>query len=256
MTTKVSIITVVYNSVNLIENTILSVIGQTYKNIEYIIIDGGSTDGTLEVINKYNNKITKWVSEPDHGIYDAMNKGILMASGDWIIFMNSGDKFYNEDVLSDIFKIQFPDYIKVIYGSTLMHYIFGDYIVRPDNIQKLTSCMPVCHQSVLCRLEIARTYKFNCKIKITADHDMLLRVYNNYPNSFIEYNGIISDYDASEGVSAKQTLQGYNEAVDFTAHKDSIFRKIRIWMRAYLPNCILIPLFRMFFLFKKRYKRI
>ncbi len=106
---KISVVTVCYNAVNTIEETILSVINQTYDNVEYIIIDGGSTDGTVDIIRKYadggnevlnhHHRITYWVSEPDRGIYDAMNKGIAVATGDYINFMNAGDTFHNPAVL-------------------------------------------------------------------------------------------------------------------------------------------------------------
>ena len=99
----ISVVTVSYNAVDTIERTILSVLNQTYSDIEYIIIDGGSTDGTVDLIKKYADKITYWVSEPDQGIYDAMNKGIDVATGEWINFMNSGDSFYRQDVLSSLF---------------------------------------------------------------------------------------------------------------------------------------------------------
>ena len=96
---KISVITISYNCKDVIEDTILSVIGQTYTNIEYIIIDGASTDGTFDVIKKYADKIDFWISEPDKGIYDAMNKGLKHATGDWVIFMNAGDSFYNNTVI-------------------------------------------------------------------------------------------------------------------------------------------------------------
>ena len=102
--TLISIVTVSYNAVLTIEQTILSVINQTYPNVEYIIIDGGSTDGTVDIIKKYADKIAYWVSEPDKGIYDAMNKGGLKTTGDFIQFLNAGDWFENEYVIEKIFK--------------------------------------------------------------------------------------------------------------------------------------------------------
>lgn len=108
----ISIITVSYNAVQTIEQTILSVINQTYENIEYIIIDGDSTDGTVDIIKKYADKIAYWVSEPDKGIYDAMNKGISLSHGDYLNFMNAGDYFFNTSTISNISKkIDNYDYI-------------------------------------------------------------------------------------------------------------------------------------------------
>ncbi len=97
MSLKFSVITVSYNSENTIEKTIKSIIAQKYPDIEYIIIDGGSTDNTVNIIKKYEQQITRWISESDQGIYDAMNKGINMASGDVISFLNSDD-WYEEDI--------------------------------------------------------------------------------------------------------------------------------------------------------------
>ena len=88
---KVSVVTVCLNAVNEIERTMLSVLDQTYTNIEYIVIDGGSTDGTVDIIRKYQDRIAHFISEPDKGLYDAMNKGIDLATGEWINFMNAGD---------------------------------------------------------------------------------------------------------------------------------------------------------------------
>src|ERR1700689_2743832 len=99
-----SVITVVYNNVKDIERTILSVINQTYPNIEYIIVDGLSTDGTLDVINRYKTKIAKLIREKDKGIYDAMNKGLAAATGDYVIFMNSGDGFFAKDTVANVFS--------------------------------------------------------------------------------------------------------------------------------------------------------
>lgn len=118
----ITIITVAYNAVKDIENTILSVLNQTYPNIEYIIIDGGSTDGTLDIIKKYEDKISYWVSEADKGIYDAMNKGALKATGEWLNFMNAGDTFYDQQVLEKVFKDNDWSDADVIYGDINIEY--------------------------------------------------------------------------------------------------------------------------------------
>lgn len=99
---RVSVITVVYNAVNLIERTILSVLEQTYDDFEYIVIDGASNDGTVKKIKKYSDKITQFVSESDSGIYEAMNKGVSLAIGDYCIFMNAGDRFVNRKVIDAV----------------------------------------------------------------------------------------------------------------------------------------------------------
>ncbi len=115
----ISVITVVFNGELFLEETIKSVLNQTYDNVEYLIIDGGSTDGTLDIIKRYKNQIDYWVSEPDKGIYDAMNKGIALASGTWLNFMNAGDSFNTSTVLNEIFtdSTQFQN-IDFIYSDT------------------------------------------------------------------------------------------------------------------------------------------
>lgn len=113
---KISIITVTYNSELYLEQTILSVINQTYKNYEFIIIDGGSTDNTISIIEKYKQYVTFWISENDKGIYDAMNKGITFASGDIIGFLNSDDIYYDNNIL-EIISSSFNDNIESIFGD-------------------------------------------------------------------------------------------------------------------------------------------
>ena len=117
----ITIITVTFNAGNALERTIQSVISQDYPDIEYIIIDGGSRDSTLNVIEKYKKSISYWISEPDEGIYDAMNKGINMASGAWVNFMNSGDCFINNHIVS-YFASLMDDSLKCIYGNVIRCY--------------------------------------------------------------------------------------------------------------------------------------
>ena len=115
-----SIITITYNAVRLVEQTLLNVLSQSYPNIEYIVIDGGSTDGTVDIIRRYESGLAYWVSEPDKGIYDAMNKGLQKATGDYVWFINAGDTLCSSDtVQSVVSRLQkrkaLPD---IIYGSS------------------------------------------------------------------------------------------------------------------------------------------
>ena len=125
---KISIITVVYNDESGIKRTIDSVASLNYQNTEYIVIDGNSTDNTVDVIRAYSEKICKWISEPDSGIYDAMNKGIGMSTGDWLVFLNAGDEFANKDVISYI--IPYINDYDIIYGSMLRVSGAIQYITR------------------------------------------------------------------------------------------------------------------------------
>ena len=117
---KFSVITVTYNAEKVLEDTVQSVISQTYHHVEYIIIDGASKDGTLEIVNRYRNRINQLVSEPDKGLYDAMNKGIALATGDYLCFLNAGDSFHEDDTLQKMVhsingnELAFPPYASVI----------------------------------------------------------------------------------------------------------------------------------------------
>ena len=124
----ISVVTVSYNAVTTIEQTILSVINQTYSNIEYIIIDGGSTDGTVDIIRKYADRIAYWVSEPDKGIYDAMNKGIRMATGDIVGIINSDDFYHRTDILTKVMNAFQDKVTQAVYGDVRF--------VNPDNLDK------------------------------------------------------------------------------------------------------------------------
>ena len=104
-TPKVSIVTVTYNCADIVEKTICNVLKQTYPNIEYIVIDGNSTDGTREIVERYADRLAYHVSEPDKGIFDAMNKGIIAATGEWILFMNAGDFFFKPTTVADVFDL-------------------------------------------------------------------------------------------------------------------------------------------------------
>lgn len=195
---KVTVVTVTYNCEQSIEKTILSVINQDYENIEYIIIDGKSTDRTLSIINEYKDHISHLKSEQDEGIFDAMNKGIIEASGDWIIFLNSGDLFISNDTISRIMNNKLEKY-QVIYGDTA--YIadgnFYSYKATPFFLKsKSYTGMGICHQSILVKTKIAKRLKFDINYKVAADYNMIKEIYNQ-GGKFFRHNEIISAIDTN-----------------------------------------------------------
>ena len=226
---KLSVITVVYNNFNYIEDTVLNVLNVkgNHKDIEYIIIDGGSTDGTVDIIKKYQDKITLWVSEPDKGIYDAMNKGIDLAKGEWLIFMNSGDSFYNSDqsFLNEIlFNTQGRQDYDIIYGNTLTKNE-GKIISIP--LKKIHANFfllnTICHQSVFFNRKVFNTIGYyNLDYKIISDRDLLFRVANANGN-FGHLDCIISVWD-EEGFS-KDNVSLFKEEEDL--FKKQNFTKIK-----------------------------
>ena len=179
----ITVITVARNCQDTIEDTIVNVINQKYKNIEYIIIDGDSSDNTLEIIKKYDRSIDYWMSEQDNGIYDAMNKGIDLATGDWINFMNAGDSFYNYNLFNTIFdRIEYNKF-DVIYGDFIAKDVINqsEVRVRAKPIKKIFSGMVFSHQSVIIKSKIVKLYPFDLKYKTAADYNQTLLLFtNNY----------------------------------------------------------------------------
>jgi len=175
MTAKplITIVTVVYNGAAFLEETIKSVINQSYDNVEYIIIDGGSTDGSLDIINKHRDKIDYFISEEDNGIYDAMNKGLLIATGKWINFMNCGDNFLNLEVLEKIYPELLSEY-NLVAGGYSMYY--DDHVDDYDATLLKIGKMPSCHQAIFFNAEQARLFSYNTKYKVGADYDVVCRM--------------------------------------------------------------------------------
>ena len=177
-----SIITITYNASRWLERTILSVLSQSYSNVEYIIIDGGSTDGTVDIIKQYASGIAYWVSEKDGGIYDAMNKGLRKASGDYVWFINAGDTLYTSDTLQRIVSLiekkkNLPD---IIYGETAIVDENGCSLGRrrlkaPGKLswKSFRMGMKVCHQSFVAKREIAPEYDLS--YRYSADFDWCIR---------------------------------------------------------------------------------
>ncbi len=182
---KVSIITVTYNSSNTIERTINSVLDQNYQNIEYIIIDGGSTDNTIQIINKYRNRISKIVSEKDKGIYDAMNKGVYFANGDLICFLNSDDIYFDNNIINIVVQEFINNNIDLVYGDVVffkknINKFTRYYSSKIFNLKMLKYGIMPAHQSMFIKKDIFDKFgNFSIKYKIAGDFDWVLRVFKN-----------------------------------------------------------------------------
>lgn len=202
----ISIVTGVLNAATTIERTIQSVIGQTYSNIEYIIIDGGSNDGTIDIIKKYSDHISYWVSEPDKGIYDAMNKGIERAKGEWINFMNAGDLFCTNETVTQISQ-HITSILNIIYGDTLLKYnnnLTNKY-KKAKEFESIKYNIPFCHQSVFVQTELMKKMKFDLTYHYASDYDFFLKVFKNKLFKSKKVSIPISIYDmhgVSNGISS------------------------------------------------------
>jgi len=177
---KLSVVTVCYNAVDYIETALRSVQDQTYTNIEHVVIDGGSTDGTLDIIERFRDGISYFVSESDNGLYHAMNKGIKAASGDIFYFLNADDRFCDNNVATDI--------MAVFSAKPELELVYGDIILdKPESSERILQ-MPtlerkrlarenVCHQAIFVRSEMfGRTGGFNETFRIVADYDWLMKL--------------------------------------------------------------------------------
>lgn len=188
---RISVITVCYNAVSTIENTILSVVNQTYDNIEYIVIDGGSTDGTIDLIQKYKNNINYWVSEPDKGIYDAMNKATKVASGDFLFFLNSDDLLYNNEVLSEFATLMSSD--DTIYYGDVMQVPGGKTYGGAFSKWRL-SYTNICHQAIFYPSKVFAYYSYNTRYKIYADWYLNILCFANKDLQFKYINKLVARY--------------------------------------------------------------
>ena len=214
-----SIITVVYNDADNLCRTISSINEQDYPHVQFIIIDGGSTDDTLNVIRRNQHIITHWKSEKDKGIYDAMNKGIAMATGDYVNFLNAGDTFYNTQILMGVAKEVNRTAGEIIYGQALhkskidgnVSFIKGKTITP----SALFRNVPFCHQALFMKYKLFQEIGvYDISYRIVADYEWMIRYYNVRKNTtkmhFIAE--VLVEYD-TDGFSFKNITQGVSEKV-------------------------------------------
>jgi len=221
-----SVITVVFNNARDIERTILSVLDQSYPHIEYIVVDGGSTDGTVEIISKYRQQIGTFLSEPDQGIYDAMNKGIALAKGDYLLFMNSGDEIYAKDTVEKVFAS--ADNADIYYGETEMfdenwHSLGQRRHQAPEEFtwKSFKLGMNISHQAIYVKKNLATAYDLN--YRYSADIDWIIRIAKKSSN-IVNVHNYVAKYLVG-GMSKKK-------------HWASLCERFQIFSKYYglLPN--------------------
>jgi glycosyltransferase involved in cell wall biosynthesis len=225
LTPKFSVITVCYNAQATIEDTIQSVIAQTYHHVEYIIVDGASKDRTLSIINRYRDRIATIVSEPDKGLYDAMNKGLRLATGDYVCFLNAGDSFHEDDTLQQMVHTlreltELPD---VLYGETELvdaegHFVRMRRLQAPEHLtwHSFRHGMLVCHQAFFAKRTLAEPYDLS--YRFSADFDWCIRIMKK---SKVLHNTHLTLIDyLEEGMTTRN-------------HKASLHERFRIMTKHY-----------------------
>lgn len=203
---KVTMITITYNSADTIEKTITSVLEQKYPDLEYIIVDGGSTDDTLKIVRKYQKRITKLISEKDKGISDAFNKGIQQATGDVIGIINSDDALYEGTLVKVSEQFEKHKDLDVLYGNTMLtdKDMIDIHIARPDtDLKKLRYSFSIWHPSVFVAKKTYLKYGlFSCDYKYAMDYELLSRIY--FGGGRFQYIDECLSYFRDGGVSQRR----------------------------------------------------
>jgi putative colanic acid biosynthesis glycosyltransferase len=195
---------VVFNCMDSIEATLLSVIRQSYAGIEYVVVDGGSTDGTREIIQKYEQHIDRWISEKDAGIYSAMNKGIDLSTGDWIVFMNAGDRFHSNDTVEHVVGVLDSRYAVVAGG---VRYVYDAHHKRVKHMKLKFSGFYMSvphHQASFINSPLMKRYRYDESFRIRGDLDFITRLHAD-GHQFRMIDEVMCDVDTT-GVSSGLSL--------------------------------------------------
>lgn len=197
----ISVITIVRDAAGTVEETIASVLGQSYPRLEYIVVDGASTDGTLDILKRHSPRFARWISEPDRGVSDALNKGARLARGDLLLFMNAGDSFADPTALERaVAAIGSAANLRetLFYGDALFVNGASSHRLEPDH-RRLPRDSVLCHQSVLIGADLQRANPYDERFFIAMDYDLWLRCLGRY--DFVRLPVLISNY-AAGGISS------------------------------------------------------
>ena len=208
---KITVITVCYNCISTIERTLQNVLKQTYPNVEYIVIDGNSNDGTREVVMRYAQRLAYWVSEPDRGIYDAMNKGIKKATGEWIIFRNAGDYFFSPTTIADVFAWYHDNGESLIVGGMRC---FGKEGYR-DAYYHTTSTdvwqqAHLPHPATFIRSTVQKAHLYDTHYRIASDYRLFQCLVLEHA-MMAYYDGLVTLFDDEMGISSTRLALSWKE---------------------------------------------
>lgn len=242
---KVSVVTVVYNAAATLERTILSVLDQGYPNLEYIIVDGGSTDGTVDIIKRYEPNLARWTSGKDEGIYDAMNKGIAMATGEWVGMINADDAYGSGAICKAMRAAGGRAEINIVHGDILIQYPNG--FVKRKRAKRSTFLlkyweMVLNHPSFFVRRSYYRQHPFDPAFRVSGDHLWTLRAWRENPGQFLYLPEVLAHFSAG-GASTTNTLgrvlkesDRMNDALGFSTGEKWLARCVRTCL--YVPSML------------------
>ena len=230
MLPKVTVVTVFRNALQALKKTCHSVLSQSYANTEYIIIDGASADGTPQWLQTLDPQRVIQVSEPDRGIYDAMNKGAALATGEWIIFMNAGDTFAAIDTISQVFRHDVSD-ADIVYGDVLKN-----GVVKKAGLPHNSHRMFFCHQCVFTRTILCKKHPFDLRHAMSADFKFF-KTMTAQQRRFMKLDMTIADFDTS-GVSNTRRADGLRDNIAIVCEMDTLKERLRLLPHLLIPYII------------------
>lgn len=246
---KISVITVCYNDKKNLVKTLKKILDQDFLDFECVVVDGGSVDGSREILQKYKKLFEykgisfKFTCEKDKGIYDAMNKGVKNCSGDWVVFMNAGDVFFNDSVLKNV-NSECKKNAEIIYGDNISIYRNLKREAKSSSKLNFKFGMPFCHQSAYIKRKLLMDHPYNIEYKICADYDFFVTMYLEHKSfKYIDKN--LSVFEEN-GISSKNTLKTFKETLNISYNSGLINKKefiiyiFKTFVASFIPKGILM----------------